>query len=256
MARIVKRLRKEEYIPDLDRTVKRKEKEYFVKNEEQDFHSDSGIISKEDLAQPDGSLFTSNKGMEFTAFTPQFIDHYKRISRSAQVIPLKDIGTILTKTGISSGSRIVDAGAGSGALSLMLAHFAGEVTTYDIRDDHLERVRANAELLGISLACKRGNLYEGIEETELDVMTLDVPEPWEALATIRKSLKVGGFVVVYNPSIVQITDFVNSLEQWLEVETIVEINEREWEIRGRKVRPKRPLIYHSGFLCFCRRVLQ
>ncbi|MFP4424601.1 MAG: tRNA (adenine-N1)-methyltransferase [Candidatus Woesearchaeota archaeon] len=252
--RILKRLRKESSVDG--RSIVRKEKEYFVRDENADFHSDSGIISKEDLAKPDGTLFTSNKGMEFVAFTPKFIDLYRKISRAAQVIPLKDVGSIITKTGISEDSRVVDAGAGSGALALMLAHFAGEVTTYDIREDHLERVRQNAEYLGIKLSIKNGNLYEGVEEKDLDCMTLDLPEPWEALNTIRQSLKVGGFVVVYNPSIVQITDFVNSLEPWLEVQTIVEINEREWEIKGRKVRPKRPQIYHSGFLCFARRVMR
>ena len=107
-----------------------------------DLHTQYGFVKKEDLkAAKDGSVVKSNTGKEFFVFEPSFIDVYRKIKRDAQIIPLKDVGYIIAETGINKESRILDAGAGSGALSCFLAGIAKEVITYDIREDFIKIVK-------------------------------------------------------------------------------------------------------------------
>ena len=233
-------------------------RKFYAKNLEEDLHTQFGFIKKEDLnAAKDGDLLKSNKNKEFFVFSPSFIDLYKKIKRDAQIIPLKDVGFIIAETGINKESRILDAGAGSGALSCFLASIAKEVVTYEIREDFIDIVSKNIEFLGLTnLKIKNKNIYEGIEEKEMDIITLDVPEPWNAVENCAKALKPGGFIVSYSPSVPQVADLVSSIkknENFVYIKT-VEISEREWEVDERKVRPKSQGIGHSGFLSFARKV--
>ena len=230
---------------------------YLVKDTSKPFHTDSGYLTPEALASEEGTVISSNTGAEFVSFTPSFLDLYNRIQRGAQIIPLKDIGSIITTTGIGKDSIVVDAGAGSGGLSLMLAHIAKEVVTYEMRDDHYEHVRKNANWLGLdNLTIKKGDAYQGFDETDVDVVTLDLPEPWQVVPHLTRTLRIGGYVVVYNPSIPQVSDFCETIRdhEQFEIQKIIEILERPWEMEGRKVRPRTQGIGHSGFLCFARRL--
>ena len=150
-----------------------------------------------------------------------------------------------------------DAGAGSGALSCFLAAIAKEVVTYDIREDFIKVVKANIEFLGLkNIKIKHKDIYNETDEEDIDVVTLDVPEPWKALDNVSKALKPGGFLVSYSPSIPQVADFVNDVRKntdFIYIKT-VEITEREWEVEERKVRPKSRGLGHSGFLSFARKV--
>jgi tRNA (adenine57-N1/adenine58-N1)-methyltransferase len=181
---------------------------------------------------------------------------YRKIKRDAQIIPLKDVGLIIAETGINKESKLLDAGSGSGALACFLASIVKEVITYEIREDFIGIVKQNIEFLGLkNIKIKNKNIYEEIEEKNVDVVTLDVPEPWKALDNCAKALKPGGFLVSYSPSIPQIIDFVNAIrknESFVYIKT-VEIIEREWEVEERRVRPKSKSI-HSGFLSFARKV--
>lgn len=231
---------------------------FYLKDLEQDFHTEFGFIKKEDLKKAkDGETLTTNSKKELSIFSPSFIDSYEKISRLAQIIPLKDIGSIVAYTGINNKSKIVDAGAGSGALACFLANIAKEVTTYDIREDHLNVVIKNIEFLGLkNVKTKLKDIYEGIDEKNIDLLTLDLPEPWKALASAEASLKTGGFIVSYSPTIPQISDFVNAVndsKNLIHLRTI-EILEREWEIDQRRVRPRSQAIGHSGFLSFVRKI--
>jgi tRNA (adenine57-N1/adenine58-N1)-methyltransferase len=232
-------------------------KKFFAKNTSEDVHTQYGVVKKDQLDSKDGSLITSNTGKEFFVFEPSFIDIYRKIKRDAQIIPLKDVGYIIAEAGINKESRVLDAGAGSGALSCFLASIAKEVITYDIRDDFIKIVEANIEFLGLkNIKIKKKNIYEEMDEKNIDVATLDVPEPWKALANVSKALKPGGFLVSYSPSIPQVADFVNDVrknDDFIYLKT-VEISEREWEVEERKVRPKSRGLGHSGFLSFARKV--
>jgi tRNA (adenine57-N1/adenine58-N1)-methyltransferase len=231
-------------------------KRFYVRNLEEDFHTQYGFIKAKELKKSEGRVKT-NTGKELAIFNPSFIDAYRKIKRDAQIIPLKDIGLIIAETGIGKESKVVDAGAGSGALACLLAHLVKEATTYEIREDFINLVKANIELLGLkNLKIRKRSIYEGIIEKDVDLVVLDVPEPWKAIDAAKKALKAGGFLVSYSPSVPQTMDFVNAInkdESFVHIKTS-EVIEREWEVNERKVRPKSKGIGHSGLLSFCRRI--
>ena len=238
--------------------ITRQGRKFYAKNLDEDLHTQYGFIKKEDLKKAkEGDLLKSNTSKEFFVFNPSFIDLYRKIKRDAQIIPLKDIGYIIAETGISKESKVLDAGSGSGALACFLASIAKEVVTYEIRDDFMEIVKSNIEFLNLkNIKIKKKNIYEEIEDKNVDVAILDVPEPWKALANCAKALKPGGFLVSYSPSVPQVADFVNELrknDNFVYLKT-AEIIEREWEVEERKVRPKSSAIGHSGFISFARKV--
>ncbi len=231
---------------------------YYIRNFNQDIHTKEGFLKKEDLksAAP-GAKLLSNTGVAFWLFPPTLRDLYHKINRGPQIIPLKDLGFIAAETGMNKESVVFDAGAGSGAAACFYATIAKEVFTYEIREDFLAIAQKNIELLGLSnITLKLADIYTGIDETEIDVIVLDLPEPWKAAANAKKALKVGGFLVAYSPTTPQVQDFVTEVCKHPEfmVLKVVEIAEREWDVIGRKVRPKSQSIGHSGFLVFARKV--
>jgi tRNA (adenine57-N1/adenine58-N1)-methyltransferase len=231
-------------------------KKYYVSDIEKDMHTEYGYFKSADLKSSSGEI-ASNTGFKVRIFNPSFIDTYERIKRSAQIIPLKDMGAIIAYAGINKSSVIVDAGSGSGGLCCFLAQIAKKVTTYDIRDDHIAIVEENKKLFGLkNLTVKKGDIYQGVKEKNIDVLTLDVPEPWQAIETAKKILKVGCFIVSYSPSIPQTSDFVETIKKDREFTYLmtIEIIEREWEFIERRIRPMTQGIGHSGFLSFVRRV--
>jgi len=233
-------------------------RKFFAKSVEEDLHTQYGFIKKDDMNKSkEGDLLKSNTGKEFFIYTPSFIDLYRKLKRDAQIIPLKDIGFIIAETGINKETKILDAGSGSGALACFLASIAKEVITYEIRDDFIEIVRSNIEFLNLkNIKIKKKNIYEEIDDKNIDVMILDLPEPWKAIDNCSKAIKPGGFLVSYSPSVPQVADFVNAIrknESFVYLKT-AEITEREWEVEERKVRPKSTSIGHSGFLSFARKV--
>ncbi|MDP3765362.1 MAG: methyltransferase domain-containing protein [Nanoarchaeota archaeon] len=233
-------------------------KKFYAKDLDQDLHTQYGFIKKEELKKAkDGELLKSNTNKEFFIFSPFFIDLYRKIKRDAQIIPLKDIGLIIAETGINKSSRVLDAGSGSGALACFLAGIAKEVVTYEIREDFIEIVKANIDFLGLkNIQIKNIDIYNKIEDKNIDVIILDLPEPWNALENCDKAIKIGGFLVSYSPSVPQVADFVDAVrknENFVYLKTI-EIIEREWEVEERRVRPKSKGIGHSGFLSFARKV--
>ncbi len=232
-------------------------KKFFIKDTDKDYHCQFGLVKKTDLKKKPGSTVKTNTKKEMIIMDPSFIDIYQKIKRLPQIIPLKDIGSIVAKTGIGKESKVVDAGSGSGALSLLLANIVKEVTTYEIRKDFYDLVKKNIQDFGLrNIKIKNKDIYEGIAEKNIDLITLDLPEPWKAVGPAKKSLSIGGFLVSYSPTIPQVSDFIkeiNNHKEFLCLETI-EIIERQWEIDERKVRPKSQQIGHSGFLTFIRRL--
>ncbi len=232
-------------------------KTFYVKDLNQDFHCQFGLIKSKDLKKKDGSIIRTNTGKELIIFTPSFIDNYKKIKRAPQIITRKDAAMIIAETGINKNSKVVDAGTGSGALALFLANICKEVTTYEIRKDFIKIAEKNKELLNLkNLKIKNKDIYKGIDEKNIDLITLDLPEPWKAIEPAKKALKTGGFIVSYSPTIPQTMDFVNAINKdknLIQLKTI-ELIQREWEIQDRKVRPITTQTVHTGFLSFIRRI--
>jgi tRNA (adenine57-N1/adenine58-N1)-methyltransferase catalytic subunit len=227
---------------------------FLIKDEKQDYHCQFGTIKKDDLK---GGIVKTNKGKSISIIDPSFGDLFAKIKRSAQIIPLKDMGSIISRTFINKHSKVVDAGVGSGALCSFLAYYAKKVISCDIREDHIAIGKKNRDLLGLkNLDFKLHDIYEGIPVKDIDLLTLDVPEPWKVIPHAQEELKLGAMMVAYSPTVPQVMDFVNALEnspKIIHTETI-EIIERAWEVKGRKVRPFSRIIAHSGFLTFARKI--
>jgi tRNA (adenine57-N1/adenine58-N1)-methyltransferase len=223
-----------------------------------DVHTKFGVIKEQDIVKAkDGDVVKSNMNEEFFIISPSFLDVYKKIKRSPQIIPLKDLAVIVSETGVNKESMVVEAGTGSGASACFFANLVKEVITYEIRQDFLEIAKENIEFLGLkNITVKNNDIYNGIDEGDVDLILLDLPEPWKAIEPAIKSLKTGGFIVAYSPTIPQISDFAEEARKRNEllVLKISEISEREWEAKERKVRPKSQAIGHSGFMVFVRKV--
>lgn len=233
-------------------------RKFYVRSVKEDFHTQFGFIAKAALAKAAaGDVVRTNTGKELFVYEPSFIDSYGRIKRAPQIIPRKDVAAIAAETGIGKNSVVVDAGTGSGALALFLANIAKKVFTYEIRGDFAAIAEENAELLGMkNVVLKKKDIYSGIDEKDVDVVTLDLPEPWKAVEPAAKALKIGGFIVSYSPTVPQVSDFIAAVaknKSLLLIKT-VEIIEREWELNERVVRPKSQQIGHSGFLTFVRKI--
>ena len=227
----------------------------FLVTGEKDYHTQFGFFSAEDLKKPAGSVISSNTGIKATLAKASFLDTYEKIRRGAQIVPLKDLGTVITKTGMGKDSSVVDAGSGSGAVAIYLAHIAKKVVTYELREDFYELVKGNIGKLGVTnLDIKNKDVRQGIDEKDVDVVFYDLPDPWEAIEAAHSALRPGGFLVSYSPTVPQVMDFCEHLgEKFLLLETI-EILERQWEVTKRKVRPRSQQIGHSGFLTFARKL--
>jgi len=228
-------------------------KKFLIKDTSKDFHSKDGMLKKEEF---DNEKAVTNKGVEFFVLDPIFIDLYEKIKRGAQIISLKDIGAILTETGVGKDSRVLDAGVGSGALSIYLAHFCKEVIAYELREDFAKIARGNIEKVGVdNIHVEVRDIYEGIDEENLDLITLDLREPWNAVKHCAKALKRGGFLVGYTPQITQALDLVNAaVENGFVLVKVKETAEREWQLKGKVAKPITPMLSHTGFLSFLRRV--
>ncbi|UCD03688.1 MAG: methyltransferase domain-containing protein [Candidatus Woesearchaeota archaeon] len=183
-----------------------------------------------------------------------FIDRYKKIKRGAQIMIPKDIGYIITATGINKDSTVLDAGSGSGALACYLASIAKKVITYEIREDFIKIVKENKKKLGLkNLTVKKGDVFDKIKEKNIDVIILDLKDSYKAIDNVKKALKKRGFLVVYNPQITQSQAFVNKVDEDFKYIKTIELIERPWKIQGKVVRPDFKGLGFTGFLSFFRK---
>ncbi len=231
---------------------------FHIRDLNADFHTQYGFVSREDLKNAvNGEIVKTNTGKELFVISPSFTDLYSKIKRGPQIVPLKDMGSIISLTGIGHDSRVVDAGSGSGAVACFLGNIVKEIFSYEIREDFFKIASDNVERLGLkNVFVKNQDVYLGIDEKEIDLVVLDLPEPWKAIEPAGSALKAGGFLASYSPTVPQVSDFVSAVsadKRFIYLRTI-EIIERDWEVSERKVRPKSVSIGHSGFISFARKV--
>src|SRR3989338_10222508 len=139
-------------------------KRFFVRNIDQDFHTNFGVVSKKDL-KSDSSVIKTSKGIKLFSHKPAFIDLYSKIKRAPQIIPRKDIGIIIAETGIGKNSIVLEAGTGSGALCFMLANIVKKVYTYEIREDFFKIAAENVKFLGLkNIVMNNKSIYDKIDE--------------------------------------------------------------------------------------------
>ena len=224
------------------------------------FHSHHGIVEHDSLiGGPEGVLVSSSGGARFRAFRPTLADFTLKMQRGAQVVYPKDIGLILVYADIFPGARVLEAGSGSGALTLALARAVGEdgrVLSLEVRPDHHERAVANVDGWyqpsggrPDHVELRVGDVFEGVAEDGFDRMVLDLPEPWRALDTAAKSLAPGGILCCYLPTVPQVSQTVEAMRRSGFGSTgAFEGLVRTWHVDGQSVRPDHRMVAHTGFI--------
>ena len=198
---------------------------------------------------------------KFYVFKPSLIDKLQSLKRKAQIILPKDIGVILINCGIENGQIILEAGIGSGSLTIALANAVapkGKVISYDIREDFIEHAIHNLENAGLNkyVTPILKDVTKGIDEKNLDVIILDIPNPWEAIPHVWNALKPGGYLCSYSPLISQVEKTVKKLWDYsfIEIKTL-ETLQREIIVNKMGVRPSFDMLGHTGYLTFARKTL-
>lgn len=228
---------------------------YLVKAEDKKFGTELGEFDlKKLIGKNFGSRIKTNINNEFFAIEPRTPDLLRKIKRMPQIITLKDAGIIAAYCGLNKKDIVVEAGAGSGALTIFLAGIVKKVYAYELRKDFYKVVKENLKKCGIkNVVLKLGDVEKKISEKDVDVVVLDMGSPEKVIESARKALKPGGFLVVYSPVIEQILRVYENLKDFANVET-KEIIERKWEIGNNKTRPRTRMLGHTGFLIFARKV--
>ncbi|MHB1504300.1 MAG: tRNA (adenine-N1)-methyltransferase [Acidimicrobiales bacterium] len=221
------------------------------------FHTHAGIVAHDDLIGClEGSTVSGSTGRRFVVLRPTLADVILKMPRGAQVIYPKDLGAILLAADIGPGMRVIEAGVGSGALSMALLRAGAEVVGYEIRPDFAARARANVEAwVGgeVPYRVEERDVYEGIGEVGIDRILLDLPEPWRVLAHAEAALRAGGILLAYLPTINQVAELRSALRaSAFGLARTFEVVERTWHIDNRSVRPDHRMVGHTGFLTSAR----
>jgi tRNA (adenine57-N1/adenine58-N1)-methyltransferase len=227
------------------------------------FHTHRGALPHDSIiGQPDGSVVTSTGGTAYLALRPLLADYVLSMPRGAQVIYPKDAAQIVAMGDIFPGARVLEAGAGSGALTCWLLRAVGErgaVHSYEVRDDFAQIARRNVEAF-FGGAHPAWSLHvrdvTSCAETGFDRIVLDVLAPWDALDTVERALVPGGVFIGYVATTPQLSELVEALRErggftepraW---ESLV----RDWHAEGLAVRPDHRMIAHTAFLVVTRRL--
>lgn len=224
------------------------------------FHTHRGFIEFDDvIGKSFGDMVTSNLHYHFFLLRPTVYDYVMKSLRSTQILYPKDIGIILVYSAVEPGSRVVEAGTGSGALATALANLirpTGKVYSYDIRGEFQQRAARNlrrANLLDF-VELKVGDVTEGIEEQDVDAVILDLATPWLVIPKARGALKGGGILVSFSPTVEQVVKTVSALEEegFVDVET-VECILRRIKVKAGETRPETLMVGHTGYVTRARK---
>lgn len=227
------------------------------------FHTHRGALEHDDLiGLAEGSVITSSGGTAYLALRPLLHDFVLSMPRGATVVYPKDSAAIVGYGDVFPGARVLEAGAGSGALSCALLRAvgpAGRVVSFERRAEFAQVARANVERF-FGAAVPTWDLREGdvgeVTDLEVDRVVLDMLAPWEVLPAAARALVPGGVLVGYVATTTQLSRTVEALREaggWTEPsawESLV----RGWHVEGLAVRPQHRMIGHTGFLLTARRL--
>ena len=230
------------------------------------FHTHRGALAHDDLiGLPEGSVVTSAAGTQYLALRPLLPDYVVSMPRGAQVVYPKDAAQILMWGDIFPGARVLEAGAGSGALTCSLLRAVGEhgtVTSYEARPDHAEHAVRNVErFFGApppNWQLRVADLTTHPADQLVDRTVLDLARPWELLPTVSAALIPGGVLTVYVAATTQLSRTTETLREagcytepqaW---ETLL----RPWHVVGLAVRPEHRMVAHTAFLLTARRLAE
>jgi tRNA (adenine57-N1/adenine58-N1)-methyltransferase len=228
-----------------------------------EFHTHRGAIAHDTLiGLPEGSVVKSVNGDPFLVLRPLLVDYVMSMPRGAQVIYPKDAAQIVHEGDIFPGARVLEAGAGSGAMTLSLLRAVGpegRVVSYEVRDDHAEHASRNVATFfgGLpenwELVIADLNDYTG---PEVDRVVLDMLAPWEVLGKVADALVAGGVLMIYVATVTQLSRAVEALREqqcWTEPR-VWETLQRGWHVVGLAVRPQQSMRGHTAFLISARKL--
>ncbi|MDQ4024080.1 MAG: tRNA (adenine-N1)-methyltransferase [Actinomycetota bacterium] len=226
------------------------------------FHSHAGSVDHDALiGLPEGSVVRTSGGARLTAYRPTLAEFVLKMPRGAQVVYPKDVALILVYADVFPGATVLEAGTGSGSLTLALSRAVGEtgrVISYELREDHHERAAANVaswyegETRGKpeNVELRVGDVFSELDgDLVVDRMVLDLPEPWRAVGTSTRALRPGGILCSYLPTVPQVSQLVETMRrggfgQIVTMESLV----RTWNVDGQSVRPDHRMVAHTGFV--------
>jgi tRNA (adenine57-N1/adenine58-N1)-methyltransferase catalytic subunit len=228
------------------------------------FHTTKGSVSHDDLiSQPEGVVVSSTGGAPFLAMRPLLHEFTVSMPRGAAVIYPKDAAQILMNADIFPGARVLEAGAGSGALTCSLLRAigpGGRLTSYERREDFADLARRNVEgFFGVSplnWELRVGDLLGSLDGEPLDRVVLDMLAPWECVAALAEVLVPGGVLCAYVTTTTQLAQTVETLRVhagFTEPES-TESLVRAWHVEGLAVRPRHNMVGHTGFVIIARRM--
>ncbi len=227
------------------------------------FQFHRGTVPHDDLiGQPDGTWIDSSGGASMLLIRPRLSDFVIRMKRGAQVVYPKDVGPIFVYADIAPGQTILEAGTGSGALTIALTRAVGDtgrVISVERREDHAEHatktIRRWFGQVPPQLDLRTGDVTQVLESEVVDRLVLDLPEPWHPIGAAASSQAAGLLIAAYVPTIPQVQQTVEAARA-AGVFTNPEVKEiliRDWNIDGRSVRPEQRMVGHTGFLIFMRK---
>ncbi len=236
-------------------------KSYMVKAEAgKDFHTHKGFIRFSDIIGKEyGSTVLSSLGVEFVVLKPLLRDYIMKSARQTQINYPKDIALIIMFSGIGPESQVVEAGTGTGALTMSLAFYVqpkGKIHSYEIREEFTAIAQKNLKRAGLIdyVELKNKDITAGIDETDVDSVILDLAVPWLVVPHAYNALKPCGTVLSFSPTIDQVVKTAEALREngFVDVETI-ECLMRGMQVERGKTRPHTLMTAHTGYITYARK---
>lgn len=224
-------------------------------------HTHAGVIQHDTLiGQPLGRQVKSHLGKPFLALEPSTHDLMMNVRRHTQIIYPKEAGYILLKLSVYGGQRVIEAGSGSGALTLALARAVapgGRVYSYESRPEMQRNAVRNLKRVGLTdyVDFKTRDVAEGFDETDVNALFLDVRTPWDYLGQARQALKDGGFFGALVPTTNQVGNLISGLEghRFGDID-VEELLLRPYKPVPARLRPADTMVGHTGYLIFARKI--
>jgi tRNA (adenine57-N1/adenine58-N1)-methyltransferase len=226
-----------------------------------DLQTHRGVLKHDDLiGKPYGSQVFSHTGAPFFLLQPSIADILNDLPRATQILYPKDLGYILVMMGIAPGQRVMEAGTGSGSVTIAMATAVGadgRVVSYEQKPDTQNLARKNVERVGLAsrVEFKLRDIREGFDETEADAFFLDIQYPNEYIEQVRAALKPGGFFGTIIPTFNQVEKTLTALKKhkFAFVE-VCEVILRHYKADPARIRPVDRMVAHTGYLIFARRI--
>ncbi|MBP6178192.1 MAG: tRNA (adenine-N1)-methyltransferase [Anaerolineales bacterium] len=226
-----------------------------------DLQTHRGVLKHDELIGKQwGSQVFSHTGAPFFLLQPSIADILNDLPRATQILYPKDIGFILITMGIAPGQRVMEAGTGSGSMTIAMATAVGpqgQVISYEQKPDTQRLARKNLERVGLDsrVDFKLRDIKEGFDETDVDAFFLDVQNPFDYIPQVRSALKYGGFFGTLIPTFNQVEKTLYALKKnsFAFIETC-EVMLRHYKSDPVRIRPTDRMVAHTGYMVFARKI--